>query len=188
MSDEEERRRRAESLRLNVFDFAVEHIRREEGGLVDHPIDPGGRTNFGITQRTLDVARTAFGDLQLPTRVDELTWQQAREIYRRQYWQPIRGDELPAPLALAALDAAVNASPQRATRWLQQALRVPADGWLGAQTILAAQRCDLAKVLAEFGARRAHHYMLQDATDDVFGLGWARRLFRTHDAAKELIA
>jgi lysozyme family protein len=172
---------------LSSFDSAVEHIRREEGGLVDHPSDPGGRTIFGITQRTLDAARAAFPDLKLPDRVDDLTWPQAKEIYRRNYWQPIRGDELPAALALAVLDAAVNASPQRATRWLQQALRVAADGWLGAQTILAARRCDQPKTLREFHARRAHHYMLQDSTDDVFGLGWARRLINTHDAATKEI-
>lgn len=172
---------------MSSFDAAIEHVRQAEGGLVDNAADPGGRTNFGITQATLDATRGFYSSMQLPARVDELTWEQAKLIYHRQYWMPIRGDELPAPIALAVLDAAVNASPQRATRWLQQALRVTADGWLGTQTLLAAQRCDIRVTLREFGARRAYHYMLQDATDDAFGLGWARRLFDTHDAALALM-
>lgn len=170
-----------------TFEACIEHIQQEEGGYVNHPLDPGAATNFGITQKTLDAARVAFASLQLPATVDQLTWMQASDIYRRNYWQPIRGDELPQALALATLDAAVNAGPQRAIRWLQSALRVPSDGWIGAQTILAAQRCDVSAVLAEMHSRRAHHYMLQDATDDAFGLGWARRLFRTHDKARSLV-
>lgn len=169
------------------FDVAVDHVRREEGGLVDNPLDPGGRTNFGITQRLLDQVRTAYPRSRWPARVDDLTWEQASSIYRMQYWQPIRGDELPDGLSLMMLDTAVNCGANRAAKWLQAALGVPADGWIGGQTIAATRVQPLFTVLSELAARRAHHYMLQDSIDDEFGLGWARRLFRTFNAAvKEL--
>lgn len=165
------------------FDVAVEHVRREEGGLVDNPRDPGGRTNFGITQRLLDDVREAYPISDFPRTVDDLTWTQARDVYRLQFWKPLHGDELPLYIGIALLDAAVNASVSRAARWLQLSLGVTADGWIGAQTLRAARAADAVSLLNEFSARRAHHYMLQDSIDDDFGLGWARRLFRTYAVA-----
>lgn len=165
------------------FDVAVEHVKIEEGGLVDRASDPGGRTNFGITQRLLDAARAAYPADELPRTVDELAWTQARGIYRTHFWEPLRGDQLPPGVSLAVLDAAVNAGANRAARWLQQSLGVPADGWIGARTIAAARAAEPLALLGEFSARRAYHYMLQDSVDDEYGLGWARRLFRTYAAA-----
>ncbi len=168
---------------LTGFDIAVEHVRSEEGGLVDNPLDPGGRTNFGITQRLLDQCRAASPRAGFPARVDDLTWSQARDIYRSQFWQPMRADELPDGLSLLMLDTAVNCGVNRAAKWLQLALGVPSDGWIGARTIAAARAQAPLAVLSELSARRAHHYMLQDSIDDEFGLGWARRLFRTFNAS-----
>lgn len=170
----------------SAFDFAVSHVLLEEGGLSDHPADPGGRTNFGVTQTTLDAVRSSYPELNLPLTVDRLFSHHAKEIYRRHYWAPIRGDELPVGVALWMLDTAVNHGPGRAIRMLQQALGVKVDGWIGAKTLAAARAADRRALLDEVSARRAHHYMLQDAIDDDFGLGWARRLFRTYSAASGL--
>lgn len=165
------------------FDVAVEHVRLEEKGLVDHPDDPGGRTNFGITQRLLDDVRAAYPRAKYPRTVDELTWPLAREIYRVHFWTPLRGDDLPLYIGIALLDAAVNSNVARASKWLQMALDVPADGWIGAQTLAAARAAEPIPLLNEFSARRAFHFMMQDSIDDKFGLGWARRLFRTYSVA-----
>lgn len=168
------------------FDTAVAHVKLEEKGFVDNPSDPGGRTNFGITQRLLDDTRAAYLSLGLPVKVEDLTWPQAREIYRLQFWIPLRGDDLPLHVSLPLLDGAVNSSVARAAKWLQLALGVKADGWIGMQTIRAARTAPPKPMLNEFFARRALHYMLQDDIDDVFGLGWARRLFDTYSAAREV--
>lgn len=167
------------------FDAFAEHIRKEEGGLVDHPSDPGGRTNMGVTQRKLDAARTAYPALRLPSKVDDLSWSQAREIYSRDYWQPVRGDDLPPGIGLLVGDAAVNQGPSRAIKWLQQAARVSADGNLGPMTLAAVKTADQKALMVEYASRRAYHYMTLDAIDDTFGLGWSRRLFRTFTAALE---
>lgn len=167
----------------NAFEVAAAHVLNEEKGLVDNPKDPGGRTNFGVTQRLLDEVRKLSPELNLPLKVDFLTPPQARGIYLLHFWHSIRGDELPRGISLFLLDAAVNSSPNRAVRWLQLALGVTADGWIGAQTLAAARHAEARSLLAELSARRAHFYMLQDSIDDDFGLGWARRLFRTYNAA-----
>lgn len=171
---------------VSNFDAAVEHVRIEEQGLVDNPKDTGGRTNFGITQRLLDDTRAAYPHMGLPLKVDDLTWGQAREIYRLQFWMPLRGEDLPLHVSLALLDAAVNSSVPRAAKWLQLALGVKADGWIGVQTIRAARIAEPKALLNEFHARRAFHFMLQDDIDDTFGLGWARRLFSTYSASREV--
>lgn len=165
------------------FTQALQHVLRHEGGLVDHPADPGGRTNRGITQRKLNEVRAAAAWLNLPATVDELTEDQVATIYRREYWSRLSCDELPASIALAAFDAGVNAGIGRSAKWLQQAAGVKADGIIGAQTIAAIKAAPRVSLLNEFNARRAWHYMLLDSLDDTFGLGWARRLMDTHTAA-----
>lgn len=83
----------------------VAFVLRNEGGLVNHPSDPGGVTNYGISQR-------AYPSLD----VRALKRSEAEEIYLRDYWTPIRGDELPEPIALVLLDFAVNSGVPRALR------------------------------------------------------------------------
>lgn len=167
------------------FERCVQHVLNEEKGYSNRRTDPGGPTNLGITQATLDAARELWPDM--PRTVDLLTEHDARTIYNYHFWAPIRGDELPAGYALLTLDAAVQHGPHRAARWLQQALGVPADGWIGARTLAAAAGRIAPEVVGEALARRAHFYMLQDSMDDEYGLGWSRRLFRTHRAALQEI-
>lgn len=93
----------------NDFDKAIDFVLRWEGGLADHEADPGGLTNFGISQRS-------YPDLD----IRNLTREQAVEIYRRDYWQVSGADKLPWPLALIHMDSAVNAGVGRAQRWLEQ--------------------------------------------------------------------
>ena len=173
-------------LTSKAFQESVKHILRHEGGLIDHPADPGGRTNRGVTQRKLDEIRAIRPDLNLPARVDDLTPLQTEWIYHIEYWQRLFCDELPPGVALAVFDAGVNAGIGRAARWLQQAVKVKADGIIGAQTLKAVKSQSPITLLNEFNARRAFHYMTLDSIDDTFGLGWARRLMDTHTSALAL--
>lgn len=91
------------------FDKAIGFVLRWEGGLADHEADPGGLTNFGISQRS-------YPDLD----IRNLTREQAIEIYRRDYWQASGADKLPWPLALIHLDSAVNAGVGKAQQWLRK--------------------------------------------------------------------
>lgn len=105
---------------------AVKHVLRHEGGFVDNPADPGGRTKYGISQRS-------YPDLD----IESLTVDQATEIYWRDYWQgwmDLIEDEV---LALMVFDFAVNAGPPRAVRTLQEAANVAADGIVGPVTMAA---------------------------------------------------
>ena len=147
---------------MAAFEQAFTHIIGNEGGFTDNPADPGnwtGRecgqgecrgTKFGISARaypSLDIANLPLSE--------------AHAIYRRDYWDKLKGDELPGPLALLAFDAAVNNGLSRARRWLD----------------LAQRQSGGAEICAEFQAQRMA-FMASLPTWTRFGLGWARRLCR----------
>lgn len=150
----------------SAFDMAFTVIVGEEGNFADDPRDPGGATRWGISQR-------AHPDVD----VRNLTLAGARAIYKSQYWDELRCDELPPPLALMAFDAAVNCRPERAARWLQAAVGTAQDGVIGPKTLaaVAAHQGRGVAVLAEMHAQRIA-FQMRLPTAATFGLGWARRL------------
>jgi len=165
-----------------AFDDALEAILRWEGGYSDHPNDPGGATNFGITIATL--RRWRRPEPVTKEDVRNLPREEAREIYRAYYWHECRCDELPDGVALAVFDSAVNQGPERARRLLQTALRVEADGIFGPITMAAVAAADEATLLDEFMARRAVHYASLTA---IFHLGWYRRVMDIHRRVLALV-
>jgi lysozyme family protein len=105
----------------NSFEPSLAHVLKHEDGYVNHPADPGGATNLGITAATLAQAR---GHPVSAADVAALTRAEAAAIYRRLFWNPARSDDLPAGLDHAVFDLAVNSGPGRAARLLQRVLAV----------------------------------------------------------------
>lgn len=160
------------------YDQAFGVVLGHEGGFVDHPRDPGGATNHGVSLRyargkglLFDVDRD--GDVDADD-IRLITPDQAKAAFREDFWDPIRGDDLPPALALLAFDAAVNSGAGAATRWLQAAARVRVDGVIGPRTLEAVQRQDVAE---------AFHAARMEAMGRMggwpsFGRGWAVRMAR----------
>jgi len=149
-----------------TFEDALAFVLEQEGGLSNHPLDPGGLTKWGITQATYSSWRKKNG---LPPRpVSEMTEEEMRAIYRALYWDPIGGDSLPPPLALAAFDSAVNSGVGRAREWLEQS----GGDWRK----LIALRLEFMT-----GARRGNVDLWA-----TFGRGWARRISRLLARCAEL--
>jgi lysozyme family protein len=166
------------------FDAALKHVLAFEGGYSDHPRDPGGATNLGITIGVLERYR---GRPVTKDEVRALTKKEAKAIYRKFYWDPCRCALLPTGLDFAVFDCAVNQGVGRATRFLQQAARVAVDGQIGSITLGAVQAADREALLAEFISRRMQSYGLLQRLFRVFGLGWSRRLTATHATALALM-
>ncbi len=163
---------------MTVFDKAFKVVIGEEGGYTSNPADPGnwsgGRCSIGVCNGTkYGISAASYPGLS----IRDLSIDDAKTIYRRDYWDRVRGDELPAALALLVFDAAVNSGPGRAVRWLQMALRVVVDGMVGPVTIAAARNCagQGAVVLAEYQSQRLL-FLANLPTWRTFGLGWARRV------------
>jgi lysozyme family protein len=146
------------------FTRAIERVLAHEGGFVDNPDDPGGKTRWGISQRT-------YPHLDIAT----LTRTQAIALYRRDAWTPIRGDALPEAVAFQVLDAAVNHGVLRAVGWLQQTLGVRVDGVVGPATRAAAADADPIALILAYNAARLEFYA-RLRTFPTFGRGWTRRI------------
>lgn len=143
-----------------------------EGGEVDHPDDPGGYTNRGITLHTF----RRFYPGATRDHLRNVTHVQIMRIYRNGFWNKVRGDDLPNGLDLVAFDGGVNSGPPRGAKWLQRALKVSADGAVGRQTINAAwDASDRASVVT--AACRARMGFLRGLGHwKTFGRGWSRRV------------
>lgn len=146
------------------FETAVEFVLSKEGGLSDDPEDPGGLTQWGISQRSypkLDIRN--------------LTRDEAKEIYRRDYWDKCRCEELPPGLDLLVFDSAVNQGPRAAIQMLQDAVRTTPDGVLGPLTMAAVRKVAPESLCVEFASQRMEAYG-RNPKFLRFGLGWSRRL------------
>jgi len=148
---------------------ALKQVLKYEGGKVDDPRDPGGRTAFGITQETYNAWRKKQN---LPT-VDVFTISQAdvAAIYRQEYWDRIRGDDLPSGVDFAVFDYAVNSGVSRAAKMLQSVVGVTQDGQIGPATILATKTYVAMSI-----TNRRLAFMQSLSIWSTFGKGWSARI------------
>lgn len=146
------------------FDWAFRVVVGEEGGYVNNPKDPGGETNWGISKR-------AYPEVDIAG----LTEEGAKALYKRDYWDKVRGDELPWGVALALFDGAVNQGVSNTVINLQMALGVTPDAVIGPET-LAAAKVMTREQIALFLAHRTMLYMSLQ-TFREFGKGWLKRVF-----------
>ncbi len=158
-----------------------------EGGFVNHPKDPGGATNKGVTQGTYDGYRTLNG---LPKRsVRFIEENELREIYRKNYWNAAGCQSLPAGVDYAVFDYAVNSGPGRAVKDLQRtvnsvgnllgvSLSVNVDGDIGPATIEAVKKLATVNEVAfiESFCNRRMDFLHSLKTYSTFGKGWQRRV------------
>ena len=168
---------------LRCLDFTF----REEGGFVDNPSDPGGATNLGIT---LDKLRDWRGDPDLGlAAIKALGRDEASAIYAADYWNPVRGDDLPVGLDLLVFDFAVTSQVVNSSRLLQTQLGVRSDGWIGDVTLEAAHGAagyNEHALLLDLAAKLGVFYVHLKAYP-TFGRGWMARLKRRQDAAFRLV-
>lgn len=150
------------------FDKAIERVLGHEGGYVNDPRDNGGETNWGVT---IAVARANGyqGAMRAMSRV------QAKAIYRKQYWDAVKADQLPFIVAYQLFDAAVNHGVRRAVLLIQQTVGTTQDGVIGGKTLQAINSRDPHEVALLFNVARLEFYTgLSDFAH--FGKGWSRRV------------
>jgi len=166
------------------FDAALKAILHHEGGFSDHPQDPGGMTNLGVTKRVWEE--------WVGHEVDEktmrgLTPEIVGPMYKAKYWDKIRGDDLPAGVDYCVFDAAVNSGPGRAVKWLQGCVGVDQDGGIGPKTLAAVAAFD-PKELVEDYAKRRLSFLMDLKTWPTFGKGWGRRVAEVQTSASSMLA
>jgi lysozyme family protein len=147
-----------------TFQEVFERIISIEGDYVNDPNDPGKETKYGISKR-------AYPNLI----IKDLTREDAFNIYKRDFWNVIRGDSISSSVAYQLFDFAVNSGIQVAIRYLQRAIGVADDGYFGPVSINALQKAVKTNVIFLLLSERLD-YMTRLSKWDEFGRGWARRI------------
>lgn len=161
----------------------LETILHHEGGYVNHPKDPGGETNLGVTKRVYE----EFGGTK---DMKDLTREDVEPIYKKNYWDRLKGDDLPAGLDLCVFDFGVNAGTGRAAKYLQSLIGTTPDGGIGPNTLAKVSEYvkenGLKNTIKNYSKARQEYYESL-STFDTFGKGWTRRVKETEELALEMI-
>ena len=165
------------------YQKCLEMILHHEGGYVNHPKDPGGETNLGVTKRVYE----EWGGTK---DMRDLTVEDVAPIYEKNYWGRVKGDELPNGLDLCVFDFCVNAGTGRAAKYLQSMVGATRDGAIGPNTLRQVNEYievnGLQATIQTYQTNRQRYYE-KLKTFETFGRGWTRRVDETTSSAIEMI-
>src|SRR5262245_58713876 len=167
------------------FSEALARLLVHEGGNDDDPRDPGGRTSRGILQREWDAWRGSHPGL--PADVWRAPQDQVEAIYRQNYWNALRCDDLPAGVDYAVFDYGVNSGIGRAAKVLQRLVATAVDGEVGPATVAATKRANAVALIEAICDERLA-FLQGLRTWPTFGRGWGRRVREVRAAARAMNA
>lgn len=171
------------------FDLCFDRVVGHEGGLSLDRNDRGNWTSGKIGVGSLNGTKYGISAMAYPhVDIRNLTLQDAKDIYRRDYWNKCRCDDLPKAIDYLVFDAAVNHGNSRSARFLQTAVGANPDGIIGEKTVAKVNaKNDIIKVCSDFCVTRGLFYT-NIGTFQRYKLGWFRRLFDTHATAVSELA
>ncbi len=155
-------------------DTLLTNVIEREGGFVDHPLDKGGPTKYGITQSTLSSWLDRPATVEDVKALDRST---ARAIYRKQFLTDPQIDQLPESIQEQVFDMSVLHGPGRAVKLLQETLGETVDGIIGPRTLEGARKSgpDTGNRLAARRMEFLRGIVANDPTQRVFLRGWLNR-------------
>jgi lysozyme family protein len=165
---------------IDEFTRALGKVLIHEGGYSDHLKDPGGATMKGVTQRVYDEYRRSLGVSTGPVR--NISTSELQAIYRKKYWDEIKGDKLASGVSYVVFDGSVNSGVAQSVKWLQRALQAlglyqgAIDGNLGQGTLLAAGGVNDNDALIAIILDRRRAFLKALKTFSTFGKGWMSRV------------
>ena len=165
------------------WEKCLEAILHHEGGYVNHPKDPGGETNLGVTKRVYE----EWGGTK---DMKDLEVEDVEPIYKKNYWDRVKAESLPSGLDLCVFDFGVNAGTGRAAKYLQTMIGTTADGGIGPNTLKALSNYveseGVEQTIKNYQAARQEYYESL-STFETFGKGWTRRVNETTEMAIGMI-
>ena len=155
-----------------TFEEALEHVLKHEGGFVNHKLDKGGITNLGVT---IAVWEEWIGRESSEDEMRNLKPEDVAPLYKKMYWDRVKGDDLPSGVNYCVFDAAVNSGTGRAAKWLQEAVGAVPDGAIGTKTLAKVAAHDADSLVNAYCDVRLN-FLKSLKTFDTFGKGWSRRV------------
>jgi lysozyme family protein len=169
---------------MSNFSECLKLVLHHEGGYVNHPKDPGGETNMGVTKRVYE----EFGGTK---DMKDLEFEDVMPIYKKNYWDRVKADDLPAGLDLCVFDFGVNAGTGRAAKYLQSLVGATADGAIGPNTLKTVEvyvQIEGIEATIEAYQKNRQGYYEKLKTFETFGRGWTRRNNETTEAALKMVS
>ena len=165
------------------FEECLALVLHSEGGFVNNPRDPGGMTNLGVTKVTYEGYVNRHVD---EAEMRSLTPDLVAPLYKKMYWDRIKGDDLPVGVDYCLFDLAVNSGVGKAGKLLQMALDVPADGLIGPMTLRALESRDPEEIVEQVCQERLA-FLQSLGTWNTFGKGWGRRVAEVEQHATAML-
>jgi lysozyme family protein len=169
---------------ISNWQKSFELMLKSEGGYVNNPADPGGMTNLGVTKATWE---NWVGRESDEAEMRGLTPEKVEPLYKKKYWDAVRGDELPPGISYLCFDFAVNAGAGRSIKTLQTAVGVTPDGGFGPMTMAAVQAVDPVELIERFSQAKEDFYRSL-TTFSTFGKGWLNRVADVKVKASAMLA
>ena len=170
---------------MSRFEDCLARILKHEGGYVNDPLDSGGRTNLGVTQR---VWEEFVGHPVSEADMRALTPEIIAPMYKLKYWNPSYCEVLPKGLDYVVFDFAVNAGTGRSVKTLQQAIGCVSDGVIGPKTMAVINDANTKDLIAKFSDARADFYqgiVARKPDQARFIKGWLNRVEESRKLALE---
>jgi lysozyme family protein len=168
---------------MSNFSECLAIVLKSEGGFVNNPQDPGGRTNLGVTQKVWEEYTGHEADEKV---MRSLTPEKVAPLYEQRYWRPTYCEVLPRGLSLLIFSMGINAGTGRSVKLLQSCIGCVADGVIGPRTMALIKSSNVADLIAKFSeARRQYYKSLK--TFPVFGKGWLARVDREESEALQMV-
>ena len=165
---------------INNFKECLDLVLKSEGGWVNHPSDPGGETNLGVTKRVwIEYVGHPVESLK------KLTKEDVAPLYELKYWRPCYCEVLPRGLDFVVFSMGVNAGPGRSVKLLQSAIGCVPDGVIGPRTRELISSSNGADIIKKFSSVRREYYQSLK-TFPIFGKGWLARVDREESEALEM--
>jgi lysozyme family protein len=165
------------------FESVLAQVLEHEGGYVNHPSDPGGMTNHGVTKRVWEEWVGHDVDEKI---MRGLTVEMVAPLYKAKYWDKVKGDDLPSGVDYVVFDAAVNSGPGRAAKWLQACVGVEQDGGIGPKTLAAVNGFNRFALIDDYAKRRLS-FLMDLPHWNTFKGGWSKRVASVQDGAEEMV-
>ena len=168
------------------FEPCLALVLDDEGSFANHPVDPGGMTNLGVTKKAWEAWKKE------PVTEEEmrnLTPEMVAPFYKEMYWDLARCDDLPDGVDYCVFDAAVNSGVSRSAKWLQQSVGAVPDGQIGPKTltiVTAAAISDLEGLVEDIIEQRLL-FLQSLGTWGTFGRGWGKRVVAVRHAALDMV-
>ena len=169
------------------YEHCLGMILHHEGGYVNHPKDPGGETNMGVTRRVYE--NWCLEQDLFQKDMKDLEFSDVAPIYKQNYWDRCKCDSLPNGVDLCVFDMGVNAGTGRGARFLQKCVGSVSDGAVGPNTLRQVDEWIAMRgeedLITDYSERRRDYYK-RLKTFSTFGRGWIRRVDETEVEALKL--